>query len=312
MGDGAQPAFAALGRRPVHHASAFDRRRAQAGFDAVVYQLDDTADHRFVREAIAEQPGVAVLHTSTTGDDSMLTDHLAVVVHDPAIAATVAGVHPTVRVVEVPLGVEDPGVEAVAVRRKAVRTELGCDDTTFVVALFAAGAPAGVVDACIHGVAAIDGVMVLLAGIEGVEAGRVGKLCARLGLAHRGLEPGDADLYAAGDALLCIDAAGPEVREAVVRAKAAGRPAVRVAESPGVDVSAAVAELQALRADRVLLTERGAAARADYEDRHTLARSAAAYLDVIAVATGKTTDRREGGGFGPRPDAWDQIVQVLG
>jgi hypothetical protein len=77
-------------------------------------------------------------------------------------------------------------------------------------------------------------------------------------------------------------------------------------------MAAAIAELQALRADAGLLVERGASARADYEDRHTLAHSAAAYLDVIALVTGTTIDRREGGGFGPRPDAWDQIVQVLG
>lgn len=313
VGDGAQPAFAALGRRPVHHASAFDRRRAQAGFDAFVYQLDGTDAHRFVREATAEHPGVAVVHTATLGADSPLGDLLAVVVHDPATAATVAGAYPSVRVVELPLGVEDPGLEAVAVRRKAVRAELGCDDTTFVVALSAAGAGAGVVEACIRAVAAFDDAMVLLAGIDPAVAARVGQLCVRLGLAHRGIDPGDADLYAAGDALLCIDTSGTEAREAVVRAKAAGRPAVLVADSSGgAGVAAAVAELQALRADPALLAERGAAARADYEDRHTLARSAAAYLDVIALATGTTIDRREGGGFGPRPDAWDQIVQVLG
>jgi glycosyltransferase involved in cell wall biosynthesis len=312
VGDGAQPAFATLGRRPVHHASAFDRRRAQAGFDAVIYQVDDTADHLFVREAAAGRPGVAVLHTTTAGD-GLLGGAQAVVVHDPATAVAIADGCPSVRVFEVPLGVEDPGVEALSVRRKAVRTELGCDDTTFVVALFAGGAGAGTVDAYIRAVAAFDGVMVLLAGIDAAEASRVGQLCARLGLAHRGADSGNPDLYAAGDALLCVGATGAEAREAVVRGKAAGRPAVLVPDSSdGGDMAAAIAELQALRADAGLLVERGASARADYEDRHTLAHSAAAYLDVIALVTGTTIDRREGGGFGPRPDAWDQIVQVLG
>jgi glycosyltransferase involved in cell wall biosynthesis len=56
------PASPLLTGYRVHHFSAFERRQAQAGFDAVLYQVGGSLYHHYQSAALAEHPGIVVLH----------------------------------------------------------------------------------------------------------------------------------------------------------------------------------------------------------------------------------------------------------
>ena len=287
VGDGAQPAWPALGRRPVHHASAFDRRVAQAGFDAVVYDLDTTPAHGYVREALRGYPGVVVVHAPDAVDDAVVDVSLACIAEDPVVAGTLARRFPDVQVLRVPLGVTEPG-DDLGVRRKAVRAELGCDDATLAVALFADGATDAAVAAARRAIAMVDHAVLLERGSR-------------------------QDWVAAADVVVVVPTGAPAAHEWEVRALAAGRPVVHGDPAAGpYDTSELVAALRSLQADPELRGEQAGGARARFEQGHTLARSASAYLDVIAAVTGKTIERRPEAGAGRRRDPWDDIVAVLG
>jgi len=60
--DGPIPSADILGRQRVQHATAFDRRSAQAPFDAVVYQVGASAYHRYLHEQLCRTGGVVDLH----------------------------------------------------------------------------------------------------------------------------------------------------------------------------------------------------------------------------------------------------------
>lgn len=359
VGDGAEPALSSLGRRPVHHFGAFGRRQSQSGFDAVLYHVDDSPAHVFVRESMRDHPGIAIVHRATWGrallevfrsqnrvDDfrtelealegpqavralralaaedaaaesdfwrrypmlgHVIEGSLGQIVHDPSVAEDLGWRYPSSRFFEVPLGAADP---ASPVRRKAVRADLGCDDATLVVVLFADGATLAATEACVRAVAmathgAAEPVMVLAPGA--CEPG-ARDLAARLGLdmvSHAGAE-------AAGDVAVCVRTGSPAVLAVSLRAMAWAMPVLWAdARAAALDTSPLAEQLRELRADRDLLARRGAEARATYEQRHTLARSASAYLDVIAAVTGKTIERGQGSELQPRPDVWDDILQVL-
>jgi glycosyltransferase involved in cell wall biosynthesis len=121
------------------------------------------------------------------------------------------------------------------------------------------------------------------------------------------------DRVAAADVVVVLPTGAPATNEWEVRALAAGRPVVHGDPTAGpFDTSELVAALRALQDDPERRGEQGAEARARFEQGHTLARSASAYLDVIAAVTGKTIERRPDAGAGRRRDPWDDIVAVLG
>jgi glycosyltransferase involved in cell wall biosynthesis len=322
VGDGAQPAFRTLGRRPVHHCSAFGRRHAQAAFDAVVYDVDATPAHAYVREPLRREPGIVVLHGASTTLDDVVGAGLAYVVHDPDVAASLARRHPDMRFVEVPLGVADPA-ESLALTRKTTRSELGCDDACFAVALVAPGSTEAAIESVTRAVARLAGegadVFLLVAGATGVQLDRLRALAPRIGLADRLVVAPERDgdpvqeWVAASDVVVLLPTGSAAAGEAVAHARAAGRPVLRADAKVegGLDTSAVLSELRTLHADRELLARRSAEARASYEERHTLARSAEAYLDVVAAVTGMTIERPPTEGR-QAPDAWDEIVRVLG
>lgn len=333
VGDGAEPAWRTLGRRPVHHATAFDRRLAQAGFDAVVYCVDATPDHLYVGEGAASTPGIVEVHcpswsrlraeslapgklraeveaaggpaavaelATRPGEESAFWDRYplldgvldtspAALVHDPAVAAALSHRYPGVRVLEVPLGVAEPG-DDLDVRRKVVRAALGCDDDAFVVALFAGGAVEAAAQSARRAVAIVDAVL---------------------------LPPDwqDADRIAASDVAVVVPSGRSSTHELEVRALAAGRPVVHADPRPAgaFDTSDLVAELRALQVDPDLRARRSAEARERFERDHALPRAAAAYLGAIAAVTGMTIEARPDGDAdgARRPDAWDDIVQTL-
>jgi glycosyltransferase involved in cell wall biosynthesis len=280
VGDGAQPGWSALGRRPVHHRSAFDRRLAQAGFDALVYSLDGTPAHAYVREAVAAHPGIAVVHSVSDVVDAAL----ACIVHDPVVSASLSRRYPGAEVLAVPLGVADPG-EDLAVRRKAARADLGADDSTFVVALFAEGATDAARDSARRAVAMLDDAVLLA-----------------------------EDGIAACDVAVVVPTGHPASHEGEVRALAAGRPVVHAdaRAASGYDTTELVAELRALQADPDRRAARGSEARARFEHDHALPHAATAYLDAIAAVTGRTIERRPDADVRRPPDPWDEIVAVLG
>jgi hypothetical protein len=260
---------------------------AQAGFDAVVYDLDTSPAHGYVREALRGYPGVVVVHAADAADDAVVDVSLACVADDPVVAGTLARRFPDVQVLAVPLGVSEPG-DDLGVRRKAVRAELGCDDETFAVALFADGAAEAAVAAARRAVAMLDHAVLLASGAE-------------------------QDRVAAADVVVVLPTGAPATNEWGVRALAAGRPMVNGDPAAGpFDTSELVAALRELQGDPEHRGEQGAEARARFEQGHTLARSASAYLDVIAAVTGKTIERRPEAGAGRRRDPWDDIVAVLG
>lgn len=327
VGDDAQPAWRAFGRSTVHHASAFGRRVDQAGFDAVLSAVDDTPDHLYARESA----GIAIVHAASVSralfdawpaeqfraaleaEDGpaavaelaaspapghafwdrhpMLGDvvdaSLACLVQDPVVAAALTRHFPGARVIEVPLGVAEPA-DDLDVRGKVVRSELGFDDATFVVALFANGASELATASVRRAVGMIGG--------------------ARL-LVERTAE----DRIAACDVAVVVPTGRAGAREEEVRAMAAGRPVVLADARPAseFDTSEVAAELRSLHADPDLRGRRGAEARARFEDGHTLACAAAAYLGAIAAVTGRIIEGRQDADAARRPDAWDEIVRVL-
>ena len=367
VGDGAEPALSTLGRRPVHHFTAFERRQSQEGFDAVVYHVDDSVHHVFVREPMRRHPGVAVLHRATWGralldafrsqgrlDDfeaelaslegsqavrelsahqgeaaadfwsryPMLGDvidaSLGQVVHDRSVSGALGWRYPSARFFDVPLGA--PAAEAgSAVRRKAARADLGCDADAFVVGLFADGATEAATEACVRAVAlATRGEggreMLLVPGATASQGASVRALAARLGIDVGRQEDAEAEeaALAASDVALCLRTGSPAALAASTRAKAWATPVVWADGNAGaLDTSPVASQLRELYADPVLRRRRGAEARADYEAHHTLARSARAYLEVIAAVTGTTLDPGYDPGPDLRPDAWDEILQVL-
>ena len=60
--EGFLPDLELLRTYPIHHFSAFERRRAQAGFDVVLYQVGASLFHWYMEEAIQRYPGIVVLH----------------------------------------------------------------------------------------------------------------------------------------------------------------------------------------------------------------------------------------------------------
>lgn len=51
-----------LARQRIHHCSAFNRRDAQAPFDAVIFQVGGSLYHHYMSDAVADRPGIVVLH----------------------------------------------------------------------------------------------------------------------------------------------------------------------------------------------------------------------------------------------------------
>ena len=62
VNEGFLPDIDLMSRYRVHDHRAFERRRAQAGFDAVIYQLGGSFFHWYMNEALQRYPGIAVLH----------------------------------------------------------------------------------------------------------------------------------------------------------------------------------------------------------------------------------------------------------
>ena len=62
VNDGFLPDIDLMTRYRVHEHHAFDRRRAQAGFDAVIYQLGSSFFHWYMHDAMPRHPGIVVLH----------------------------------------------------------------------------------------------------------------------------------------------------------------------------------------------------------------------------------------------------------
>ena len=62
VNDGFLPDIDLMARYRVHEHSAFDRRRAQAGFDAVIYQVGGSFFHWYMNDAMRKYPGIVVLH----------------------------------------------------------------------------------------------------------------------------------------------------------------------------------------------------------------------------------------------------------
>lgn len=368
LDDDAQPALSVLGRRPVHHFSAFERRQGKDTFDAVVYHVDDAPSYLFVRAPMARHPGVAVLHSDTwsgaqydvacaTGEvdrflaelgslegpqavaelsalpdaamspgrdfwrrypmlGDVISASLTQVVHDPAVAAALGWRYPSARFVVVPPAAADPG-DGGAIRRKSARADLGCDEATFVVALFGQGSTEPALESAIRSVAmasqATGRTLMLLAGAPDDQGARLRQLSANLGMPLRMLADRDEAGLAACDVAVCLRSGSSAVRDAGVRALAAARPVVWTegTSAGGFDSGSLVGELRALRTDNRFRAERAAAARAEYEERHTVARSVEGYLEVIASLTGTAIEGRRGVAPPAGPDAWDEILEVL-
>ncbi len=62
VNDGFLPDIDLMARYRVHEHSAFGRRLAQVGFDAVIYQVGGSLFHWYMNEAMQEHPGIVVLH----------------------------------------------------------------------------------------------------------------------------------------------------------------------------------------------------------------------------------------------------------
>lgn len=60
--EGFLPDLELLRTCPIHHYSAFERRRAQVGFDVVLYQVGSSLFHWYMNDAIQRYPGIVVLH----------------------------------------------------------------------------------------------------------------------------------------------------------------------------------------------------------------------------------------------------------
>lgn len=60
--DGATPLTAQLLSCPVHHHSAFERRRRQAPFDLLLYQFGASSFHSYMYEPMQEHPGIVDIH----------------------------------------------------------------------------------------------------------------------------------------------------------------------------------------------------------------------------------------------------------
>jgi len=62
VNEGFLPDIDLMARYRVHDHRAFERRLAQAGFDAVIYQVGSSFFHWYMNEAMRRHPGIVVLH----------------------------------------------------------------------------------------------------------------------------------------------------------------------------------------------------------------------------------------------------------
>ena len=334
VGDGAQPAWRALGRRPVHHASAFDRRLAQAGFDAVVYSVDATPDHLYVGEAAALSSGIAEVHCPSwsrvrlesagqAGSEARAALEAAGGPAARAELATDAGPesgfwdrYPLLDgVLDASLAalVHDPVVAAALARRypgvRVVEVPLGVKDDL--------GDDLDVRRKAVRAALGCDeDAFVVALFADGASEAAVQSVRRAIALVDGALLPTDwqdVDRIAACDVAVVVPTGRSSTHAQEVRALAAGRPVVNADPRPagGFDTSDLVAELRALEVDPDLRARRGAEARERFERDHALPHAAAAYLGAIAAVTGRTIDARPDAGTARRPDPWDEIVRTL-
>ncbi|MFN2607040.1 MAG: glycosyltransferase [Acidimicrobiales bacterium] len=312
--DGVFPSLSVMGRHPVVHHSAFERRRRSGGVGPVVYHVGPEPHELFALDRLRRHPGVVVLHQSCPRPwlshpalDDLADACLALVAADSDLVGALSERFPRTPVRLVPLGVADPLHREPAPDPAAARTRLGWAPGTFVVGVVSHGDDPAPVESTLRAVARFPSPVALATLGPGPDAAtehRLRSLADALGLGpapHLAPAPGPAeraDRLAAADVVVSVGNRPCDAcRRETLRAMAARRPVVAggtalppvpsgdgwlVVSPDGRHEAHLAAHLRALAADPGARSRLADAGRAVVDDRAGLSRAAAALAAVLA------------------------------
>lgn len=340
VADGVVPSSTVIGRHPVVHYGAFDRRERQAPFDAVIHHFGPAPHEQFGLEQLRGHPGVVVLHQSCGHPwashpslDGVADASVALLAFDPELVHDLSARLPRTPVRLISLGVADPLDGAPAPDRATARTGLGYGEDALVVGVITDVDHAAPVESCLRALTGFGvpaGVVAVGTGPDPEAVPRLRELAAALGLGPSSdLDPVASPLQratrlAAADVVVSLGR-GPcdGCRRATLRALATRTPVIAGgAAMPPATTGAAwltlpddgreeahlAAHLHELAADPLLRQRLAAAGRTWFEEHATLSVAAASLGGVLAEVT-----RRPVSDFAAAPadPAWDALLQAL-